>query len=117
MQPRKFGTGSCHDPVRAGRKTRNSLARSTRSLMARLELDSFYNEPAHFITSQLGLYRASLLWLASCSRAITSQVKSHEYEYRGLMVMVVSWTHGFGGLDKNFVELWINRWMNYIHHC
>ena len=36
--------------VRAGRKTRNSLAHSTRSLMARLELDSFYNEPAHFIT-------------------------------------------------------------------
>ena len=40
---------------RAGRKTRNSLARSTRSLMARLELDSFYNEPARFITSQLVL--------------------------------------------------------------
>ena len=31
---------------------RNSLARSTRSLMARLELDSFYNEPARFIISQ-----------------------------------------------------------------
>jgi len=41
--------------ARAGRKTRNSLARSTRSLMARLELDSFYNEPARFITSQLVL--------------------------------------------------------------
>ena len=27
-------------------KTRNSLARSTHSLMAQLELDSFYNEPA-----------------------------------------------------------------------
>ena len=49
---------------RAGRKTRNSLAHSTRSLIARLELDSFYNESARFITS----------WLASCSRAITSQV-------------------------------------------
>jgi len=38
--------------VRAGQKPHNSLARSTRSLMARLELDLFYNEPAHFITSQ-----------------------------------------------------------------
>jgi hypothetical protein len=41
--------------AKAGRKTRNSLARSTRSLVARLELDSFYNEPARFITSQLAL--------------------------------------------------------------
>ena len=31
------------------------VTRSTRSLMARLELDSFYNEPARFITSQLEL--------------------------------------------------------------
>jgi hypothetical protein len=37
---------------KAERKTRHSLARS-RSLMARLELDSFYNEPARFIMSQL----------------------------------------------------------------
>src|SRR6185312_12891623 len=41
--------------AKAGRKTRNSLARSTRSLVARLELDSFYSEPACFITSQLAL--------------------------------------------------------------
>jgi hypothetical protein len=33
---------------KTARKTRNSLARS---LMAQLELDSFYNEPACFITS------------------------------------------------------------------
>jgi hypothetical protein len=33
-------------PARAGRKTRNSLARSTRLLMTRLELNSSYSEPA-----------------------------------------------------------------------
>jgi hypothetical protein len=22
-----------------------------------------------------------------------------------------------GWLDKNFVKLWINRWMDYILHC
>ena len=45
---------------KAGRKTRNSLARSTRSLVARLELDSFYNKPARFIMSQLELARELL---------------------------------------------------------
>jgi len=40
---------------KAGQKTRNSLARSARSLIAQLELDSFYNEPARFIMSQLVL--------------------------------------------------------------
>jgi hypothetical protein len=41
--------------IKPGRKTRNSLARSTRSLLARLELDSFYNKPTRFKTSQLDL--------------------------------------------------------------
>jgi hypothetical protein len=39
--------------LRAGRKTRNSLARSTRSLIARLVLDSFHNKPTRFKTSWL----------------------------------------------------------------
>jgi hypothetical protein len=33
------------------KKTRNSLAHSIRSLMAQLELDSSYNEPARIIMS------------------------------------------------------------------
>ena len=42
---------------KARQKTRNSLVRSTRLLVARLELYSFYNESARFIMSQLDLTR------------------------------------------------------------
>ena len=38
--------------------------------------------------------------------------KLYVYDNHGLMVMVV-----VGWLDKNFVELWINRWMDYILYC
>ena len=50
--------------------------------MARLELDSFYNEPAYFIINQLVLYRARSSWLASCSRAkLTSLGSSVQSNY------------------------------------
>jgi hypothetical protein len=62
--------------VKAGRKTRNSLARSTRSLMARLELDSFYNEPARFITSQLELARELF-----ASRNEPMKIRSQEHTW------------------------------------
>ena len=45
---------------RLDEKTRNSLACSTSSLIARLKFDSFYNEPARFISSQL---EQQLNWL------------------------------------------------------
>ena len=38
--------------------------------------------------------------------------KLYQYDYRGLIIKVV-----VGWLDKNFVKLWINRWMDYILHC
>jgi hypothetical protein len=46
---------TCQASLDKKKKTRNSLARSTRSLIARLELDSFYNKPARFKTNQLDL--------------------------------------------------------------
>jgi hypothetical protein len=70
---RKY-TGKCGSiitPAKAWMKTRNSLARSTRLLVARLELDSFeflINEPARLINEPA---RAS-------SRAKTSQGNSHD---------------------------------------
>jgi hypothetical protein len=48
---------------KAGQKTRNSLSRS---LIARLELDSFYNEPARFITSQSIIMLATKIVSATC---------------------------------------------------
>jgi hypothetical protein len=60
---------------RAGRKTRNSLTRSTRLLMARLELDSLYNEPARFLMSQLEPTREPLASHNKPSKLSRKQLK------------------------------------------